>query len=633
MKDEDKYRVGNIYINKEKNYISYIHPTQKNENGHVKQVTRSIKNYTQEEIALLCKEINDLLDNFTQYTKDFEEIYIIEKKSETKAFQWIIAEEIVNKVEEINKSTLEKFVPISNYSQNIWLTLSSHYTNMFKNLIPTTLHDKSYDGKYIVVNNSNLTELTAVINFKVFQDFEDEIINMLVFIIGNYNELSNSVTTQELVAEYINLNLSQVKIEVIENHLKDIWSGYSKEYKLKKYNEENRLNFNNFVIKRLQNENRKLVILFYDIITEVINENTSFLSKVKFNEDIDFKVSAYKLKENTPTDATIISKILYFKFNYKDNREIDVNLTRVFFEILDTIFAFNKHDKTLSNHIKTIRLSGNFNNNSENYTPICIAQEHKNYFSKEMYEWVKSENLTIPIDGILTKDYMLSCLLEQIIVLGLLSKCNFVFTNTDITKENPVFIKENLLKMLSKNNCIKQFKYIYSAEILDKFNSTELTEPECNLDLYIFSDLGNLNKNIKDKFKKEVEEYFYQSGEDYLGKVSISNKICNIMLDIFTKSLYMYLLNPENIIEFTTIEKKYLIQKYNLFLQEHLNAITTKLNEISMQKLDEIFKTSESITDYTFYKKVVMVSISTQIEIPYSYFEKICDEFKSYLKK
>lgn len=650
---EDKYRVGEIYVNKIKNYISYNHPTQKNENGHVKQVTRSIKNYTDEQLETLCTDMDELLKNFSEYTSDFKNIHLAKEKFKSKAYEWIITDEISDNIEQIKDSTLERYIPIFDKQKAIYETktligtIDSDNFDLFRNI---NNHDKTTkisnvmvdEVSYIVVNDESLTELKVIAEFKVLADFEEEIINKLVLIYNNYlqNFIDKNLEVDimnEIFSKYFELKLSKENLEIIINQGYTIWTEFCKLNKIKKNEFKRSVNFNNFIIKRLQNENNHLMLLIYDKLTNPVNISTSILSDTKFEDDISFECGAYKIKKPIKNSDIILAKILHFKLNYKDNSPIDYSLSYKFLKLLEAIFTYDKPAKSLSNLVKSVRISGVFDENifcNTNLNTSCIIKtkpfDEQAYFTKEVISNFEiSSKLVLPIDRVFSRDYTLSKLLEKVIYFGYVRKCEFTFMKNTIG-DNYNCVKDNLLKMLSKNSCINKYKYLYADVILNSSIKEQLTPIEYEDEFDNSYNLVNLIENSKSFFEVEVKLYFNQIGNEFVSTKSLKISLQNIFFETFIKAMYIFCLTPANLVEYSEQNKLYLINKYNLFLEENLSDIYSKL-EIALEKtLNEILYNCEQINDYSFYKETVLNAILNQVSVPYNNIVEIYELFESY---
>lgn len=651
--NEDKYRVGEIYVNKVKNYISYNHPTQKNENGHVKQVTRSIKNYNDEQLELLCLEMDELLKNFNEYTSDFKNINTAKEKFKSKAYEWLIPDEINDNIEQIKDSTLEMYIPIQDKQTALYETktligaIDSVNFDLFRNISDNNdeTRKNSYvmvdEINYIIVNDNNLTELKVIAEFKVLADFDEEIINKLVLIYNSY--LQNFVDKhldiskmEELFLKYFDINLNNNHLEIIINQGYEIWNEFCKLNKIKKSEFKRNINFNNFIITRLQNEDINLISLIYDEITNLINTSTSILKDTNL-DDISFEYGAYKIKKTIKKSNIIVAKILHFNLNYKDNSPIDDSLRGNFFKLIADIFTCEKGSNSIYKLVKNVRISGVFNTDifgNTNFNNNCIIKmkpfDEQVYFTKEIMANLElSSKLVLPIDRVFSQDYTLTKLIEKVIFMGYLYKCDFIFLNNKMNRENYNIIKENLLIILSKNSCINQYKYLYCDLILSSLNLQQLTPIEY---MYKYDDSYNLIcliENSKDFFDVEVKNYFKQLGNGFVNTKSLKHYIQNILFEAFIKAFYIFCLTPSNLDEFAEENKLYLIKKYNLFLEDNLNYIQSKF-EIVEEQMSEILCNLEQIGDYSFYKKTVLNTILAQITIPYKSITEIYELFKFY---
>lgn len=592
-----------VYINKDKNYISYNHPTKRNEKNHVKQITRSIKNSKPEDVTILCNELDELLKNFDIHTKDFSTIETAKVKFTTKAFQWIVQEEIENNPKRITNNTAEKYITITDLNTNILFNPVNKQDNILKNYIANNIYNNNEECTYIVVNTDIQTQYSAVFEFKSFEDLEQDIINKLVHVITDFfvEPITNDI--QQIFNYYIKIELEKDDIKLIEKYFNEINTSYIKLYKVYSFN------FHNYIITRLQNENQNLVKLIYEILTRKITSNTEFLSdKSSVSGNIELNSKIHNLNE--------IPRILSIDLKYID-KAVDDELKLLYFDILEKVFS-------VSNVISNIRLSGNF---SEYNKAIECEVKQPIYTTQNIIDYSINHTLTIPIDGILTCDYELTKLFEKIIILGLFQKCNFIFLSNSKV-ENYDILKENLIKMLSKSESINPYKYLYVNEFIFTQTTKNLYDNKAILNYDIYDNLNGLIDNINKTFEVKVTEYFNSNSYNYISKKNIQISIKELLLESFMYSLYSYLLNPEKLVFYGNIGICNFIIKYNKFLDEVLLDIKNKLDKIVTISMNYIYKSFENITDYNFNKTAISTAILTDIIVPYSYVKELCEKFE-----
>lgn len=622
LEDSNEKVYDKVNVNKTQDYVCYSHPTKRNEKGHVKQVTRSIKDlkekdskgkliYNEEKLDTLCSELDNLLKNFITYTHDFLSIEEARTNFNTKAFDWIISEELQNNPDKITKSTLESCIPISEKS-TVFMNESTSF--FAKNDIPDNIFNDNC--RYVFVNEKDATEFSAVIELKGFDDLENFIINKLTFII-NLN-FSNHTDDEFNYYKYLGIVLEDKTIEDIKNCISEIKKSYLKTYSLRKQELYKCDKFNNHIYNRLRNENHKLVVSIYDILTQNIK---------LFDECISYK---FDLDDNIP-------KIIHFKSDDKN----------VFFGKLENLFSFNKRDKSIKNLIKTVRLKGNFfkENNENNETSYIINN------LKNMPECMSYKMLNINLDGVKTKDTGLANWLEKVIVYGRIKDCDFTFTKTP-TDDEFFDLSDNLIDLFSRNKIINYCKYIYANEFILKKNfkvddvvsisSSKITPPPGSVfvglsklvsnisGIYKFDESNDLVLVLDDIFKAKIKQYFDDIYYEYVSPRNIVISIKEILLESFMYSLYKILIDPDKLLRFSFGSMYCFILDYNKFIEINWNKIIKTIDEIEINLFSRIFDELSNINDYALYKKTVLNAILYDIKIPNSYIKKFCYAFESF---
>lgn len=611
MKDELK-TISGINFNIERNYVSYYHPTQKNEYGHVKQMTRSIKNYTPPQLKALNEELTELLTNFKQHTNDLETIFIAEKNFKTKAFQWIIAEEIPNLIDQINLSSLEKFAPILDYQHK-------HYSNkpvssVMQDIVPEVGINLSSDTEYVVADDANLDELTVVINFKALEDLQDDIVNQTVLLVNDYQD--DEQTLKKMIQFYFKIEPSKQDLVTIEKKCSSIVESYSKQYKIKKNNFTKSSQFDNHIINCLKDDNFEFINFMFELITKQVNTNSNFLKKVKPDNDIQLEFNAFKLKDQQK-DNFILSKLLYFKLSYTDKSCVDDGLKNEFFKHLDSVLALGNTKKSLSKYIKNIRLTGNFSNSKEPTCLICNSKE----FTKVMLQ----PNARFMIDCSSSDN---SSLLEKTLIYGVNDKCDYLYDSAE-------YCEDNIVAMLSQNQCLKQYKFLYLANILPQtFQQLELDDFEYHtLNFDYTENLSKFNHSMNRRFHYKIEEYFTYFDGDYVSQKNIAKNTMEFFTDSFIASMHGFLLDPQFYKNFSKNDKYFLINQYKVYMNENIDNIMEYLTNFTTKKLALIFDNYELVDDYEFKKIAIKNAILTQLELPYNYLTQICNKFTGYIWK
>lgn len=644
-KSKAKYRYGEIYVNREKNYISYYHPTQRNELGHVKQVTRSIKNYSEEKLEKLSFEMDKILRDYSDYTNDFENIHLAEKEFTTKAYQWLVSETIMEKIEIIKEATLTKYIAIEygknegKYNTNILIgTNDNDRSKIFKKYIdnegestfPAISNYHINNSTYVAVDDIDALKLEAVIEFKVYADFEEEIISNLVMAYNDSMEyfIKKENDKQILLGILKKYYSKQMCGELKPDMLKDgynIWLEYCKLHKINKMEFTKSIEFNNYIVTKLQNEKNNNVVYIYNLMTSDIIRITDKLSKTNYtNNNIEFSYKAYQIKEPE------IAKILYFQLKYKDNSKPDYELKKEYFKLLESISSYELGENSLYNYVNKFRVKGNFGNN---YGAVIDTKSinEENYFDKELLVTLQMiDKITVPIDGITTIDYALSRLLEKIIINAMVTKSDFIFIKGEVTERNIEFLKECLSKMLSKNLVLGIYEYLYVSMIL-------------NIDMQIqpikFSDKfdrsynkSELIESINTTFYNNAKKYFDKINNKYVRSANIIASIQDILYESFIASLYGYVLTPIEIAEYSNENKYYMIVKYNEFFYENILKIRNALDTMIKDLIGSLTQKLELVEDYGFYAKCVRNEVLNVFRVPLNYINELEENIIDFLE-
>lgn len=640
-----KYRYGEIYVNREKNYISYYHPTQRNGLGHVKQVTRSIKNYSDEKLEKLSYEMDKILKNFSNYTNDFENIHIAEKAFTTKAYQWLISETIIEKIEIIKEATLTKYIAICDekidgkHNTNLLLgTNNNERSKIFRKYVdnesestfPAISDYHINNSTYVAVDDINTLNLEAVIEFKVFADFEEEIISNLVMAYNDAMEyfINKENDNQKLLSILNKYYAKQICAELKPDILKDgynIWLEYCKLHKINKMEFTKSNEFNNYIITKLQNEKNNNVIHIYNLMTSNIIRITDKLSRTNYtNNNIEFSYKAYQIKEPE------IAKILYFQLKYKDNSTPDYELKKEYFKLLESISSYELGENSLYKYVNKFRGKGNFGNN---YGAVIDNKSinEENYFDKELLVTLQMiDKITVPIDGITTIDYALSKLLEKIIINAVVTKSDFIFTKGEVTERNIEFLKECLSKMLSQNIVVGNYEYLYVNMILNLDIEIEPIKFSNKFDRsYNKSDLI---ESINTTFYNKAKKYFDKINNKYVRVDNTIISIQDILYESFIKSLYGYVLNPIEISEYSNENKYYMIVKYNEFLNENIIKIRNALDKMIKDLIGALTQKLELIDDYGFYARCVKNEVLNVFSVPLNYINELEENIIDFLE-
>lgn len=603
-----KYDYKKVCVNELQSYVCYSHPTKRNEKDHVKQVTRSIKGLDAKQLDTLCLELDDLLENFNAYTNDLKSIEDVRATSKTKAFDWIIQEELINNSEKIVKSTLENYVPISKNSMVYVNALNSF---VFKDYIPEKLCENNC--QYVLLNDKEATEFSAVVEFKGFEYLKVYILNLLVKVIYNYFNCTEKCEIKSIFYAFLKLELDDEIAEKLEKSIIEIQKSYLKENKIKADDFHVCTNFDMYVHKKIDTEKIALIAILHNLITEKIDLNI---------EKLENSEGCVCCKLNSKDS---IHKILHF--NFTGDKES-------FFYVLDKMFCFSTPDESLARFVKEIRLRGNFtkdsNHDNEN---ICILNNYS-IDLENIISYIDDGGAKIYIDGILTNDYNLVNLLERIIVFGGIEKCDFSFKSIPINNDY-YFLNEHLLGLLSKLNIVNHFKSIYANEyILAKAiinsTSTELLpiEKQTFKTFNILDHCDSLSLNIKTNFKSKIDKLI--NDEDfvdfYTEKVSKIVKLSLVESLVF--SLYNHIFANDKLLSYDHDSIVYFISYYNKFMINNLNEISAKIHKFVTNDLNKIYNNLKKIEDKSFKKQCLLNAILLEIEIPYDYIKEICAKFE-----
>lgn len=617
-----------VYINRGQAYVCYSHPTNRNEKGHVKQVTRSIKNlkqgneYDEEELAILCKALDDLLVNFKEHTKDMVSIEECKQKfSGTKAYDWIIGEELQNNPEKFANLIIEKYIPISEYTPIVYLNATDNH--FLKDDIAKCLYKN--DCQHLFVNDKTSTEFSASVEFKGFKDLEIDIIKKLVYVIDNYFTNKTELVAKDLFSLFINIELNEKMVEKFIKSVEEIQKAYLKENKIKASDFHVCVQFNNFLCKRLQKENIELVTLVYELILQNINSNF-----------IDCEDISYEIEENSTY------KILYL--NSKGDK-------KAFFETLDKILSYK--------FTKGVRIKGNlFKDCIED---DCVINQ-PTIDTGNILDYINSGNIKICLDGVLNKDYELFNLLEKIIVWGLALKCDFYFEN--IPNNDFIFIRDNIVEGFEKTILANHLKYIYATNFIlmkcqkEDFTNSPYTEHNLNEDLIfntfyvslclsdcikhinpddpiitnvydVFEYFGAISYNTNIAFKTKIENFFNNNIFEYIDSNIIVKTVKYSLIESFVYALYNHLFAPDKLLRYDYYTQNFFVHDYNKFIMKNMNKISDKIDSIVTFETKKIINYFKNINDYEVYKKCLSNAITADIEIPYNLIKEICDSIES----
>lgn len=640
-----------VNINRGQHYVCYSHPTKKNKKGHVQQVTRSIKDlydkttceYDEEKLKVLCTQLNELLENYDDHTKDLTSVKSAKSQFKTKAFGWIIEEKLQEDPDDIVKATLENHIPIPEKSIVYMNTLNS---NIVKDYIPKSIWNSN--SEYVLVDDKSDDELSVTIEFKGFDDLQEYIINTLIYIIARYVTFKCGAEIEGIFYSYTRLKLEGKNIEKFKKFIDEIKKAYIKESMIKPRDFRVNVSFNNYVCKTLHNDKNRLIDLMYNPIIQKINSNIENANCKDF--------VGYKLDDNDN-----VYKILYLK-SKGDNK--------LFFETLDKIFNFNDSEISLAKLVKTVRIKGDIlekqpekdtgNLGYHTINPLSINSEN-------LLDYTQNTKIRICLDGLLNNDCNLANLLEKVIVWGCAEKCDFYFENK-FGNNDFYTLSDSIMQLLSKTNLATHFKYIYAYNlILMKFDKSDIpntiyTDYNSNNELFFntfylsqifsenvddkladflkfdevinkndydvfkhFSDISNnINANFKTKMKTVFNKYIFE----YFDEKNIVKTVKDTLLESFVYAIYNHIFSNEQLLCFDYHIQNYFIDDYNKFMLENLKDISEKINEIVEKELKKIFNYYKNTEDYGVYKKCLLNAIIADVEIPYNYIKEICEKFE-----
>lgn len=633
MSNKDLKEYNRVNINKKHGYVCYSHPTKRNEKQYVKQITRSIKEfregneYNEEKLGILCSELDDLLQNFSDYTKDLTSIEEIERISD--AFDWIISEELQNNPDRIIKSTLDKYIPISN---NHIIYLNFNDVSLFKGL-PESIYI-SNECQYVFVKSSNDNEYSAVVEFNGVDDLKEEFIKKILKICKHLNQdefINDKNNSEEEVFKYINDifyyyfafklkdeeldSLIGFVVSIFEKFL-EIRENFGKKHKIRKKDFGFSTSFINFVAYSLANENSDLFMMFYDKMSYIINLNIS-----NCDGCVSHKLNYY---DKTP-------KILYLESNDKTE----------FIEKLGRICSFDNPDQSLRNLVKKIRIKGDFL--SDSIEDDCVIIDSVDNI-ENIIKSITDTKTKICFDSSIAKDSTQFDLLEKLIVFGGIVESDLYFNNIS-TSHNTYTLKNEIVRLLSKSKFVNHNMYIYANEFIlrkilpdgelvslnhnQKSDKVSTTILDGEYDVYDKFDTIIYDTNIS--FSNKVEDFFILNNLDYCSKQNITIKVKEFLLESFIYSFYKHLFTPAKLLCYQEREIYSFIISYNSFMKKNLSQINDEINSILVNKLNKIFDDLGSIVSYDVYKENLLYSILKEVKVSSVYIIKLLDEFNLYV--
>lgn len=517
-----------ININEKSGYISYTSPILKNKKGHKRQMTKSIKKYTdKEELNEILTDLNQLLLNFREFSNDYETFIEVLDNFSPKAVEWAFEKsDILDKYNQENvMRAIEKRIPTVNEKgkfilpTNILIGASgSGKTTFIKQLIgsintnfPATMQANTTVGSIYILVKKTSTNLLAAVKFMNKSAIQERLLGAYIIIIKSILAKGNGISDEE-IADIIYNNSTifedkKVKLEYLitkqdiyntkelidaaRSKSQNVWSEFLKnkeDYDIHIYSvfEENISPeffevFEEFVGGVLIEDN--ISEMLFDIIESKVSKIIwSLYSKLSHLENVDFSLRLVDEKRSIIlSEDTDISypKFLYLELRNKDIENVvpSKELKQVFFKCMEYISSANEDNKenTLFPIVEHIRIEGNFKpiwwDNSEIRDYMLIDSEGIGHditnqnVSMQLRELMSNSSIiTVVQNGAEQMQTAFTAAVKSLIYNGWIGKSKFCFNRMEEFDTKAHESVESKM-MFIESNLKNVFKMIVSDEL------------------------------------------------------------------------------------------------------------------------------------------------------------------------
>lgn len=503
----------NINVNEKSQYVSFMSPTLKNKKGHTRQMTKSIKNISKEDIEKVLSDTDELLSNYSSHGNDFQSFVQATQGFHPKAIEWAFEKtEFMNLYdqESVIRSIENKINTLGSDGQYIYpATLligasGSGKTTFIKQLIgsektnfPATMQSNTTIGSMIAViknESNNLTACAKLINKSALKDrLEQAYIQIVKEILRKEKDIRDILYDNITIFDDKKVKLQYVvskkdfdNEQLIDSVVKEcstIW--------IKFLNNTDDLSFK-VSEKFIDNSSNEFYIALDEFIqdrivdSDVINSILSiicekvkkiiydFYEYLKENKTIEFSIEIVDERKIISFNSeTIIEypKMLTLVIKYTNGDLPDEYLKQFFFESLEYLSSANESngEKTLFPLIEHMRIQGNFipswkaSIESENYIIIDsegIGHDITNQsVSMQMREIMSKSNLiTVMQNGSEQMQTAFAETLKTLIYNGWIDKSRFCFNRMEMFDANAHASAESKILFIKSNikNALKQ---------------------------------------------------------------------------------------------------------------------------------------------------------------------------------
>lgn len=622
MENEKNY----VSYNENSKYISYSKPNLKNKRGYKQQTTTSLKKFTkEEEIKKIIEDMNELLSDYDNYSKDYITFISAKNKFHDFAIKCVFEKtEFFNRYnQEIINKTLDKYIKIYNqegryiFPATLFTGVSgSGKTTTLRQIIgsintsyPATMQANTTVGNFYIVVDNNFNELIGSVRLTNKAALEERVKMALLKIIKNVLKESdnNSIDFIDIIYEALTIyedrkckleyiiSKEDIKKANFYNNIKEISNKIWEEF-IKKYRKDlDRVIYEEFS----QNTDAELLEIFgefvlnnidYEIVEDilkvikygVVNIIQMLKDSAFSNNEIDAeiilmdenKVINVKKEDNVEFE---IPKMITLKIKYTDGKLPDKSLREIFFKSMEHISSADEKliNKTLYPILEEMRIKGNFK---------PAWNENGDY---QNYILIDSEGLghDMSINGI-------SVQLRDIIS----ESKNIVFVQNGSEQINENFAEA--LKVFINTGSINKTKYCFNRMEKEKFDSNANASQESRLK-FVKSGISNAIKTIVQK--EEVQGDKMVTGREYIYEKLIQDK------SFYFEYLDEYIDNKETVVlkkdkeRFDNLDvppeiRKQLVESLKIKFSDNFNSFNnmnmliedfTKENAYSIREIEE----------------------------------------------
>lgn len=623
MENEKNY----VSYNENSKYISYSKPNLKNKRGYKQQTTTSLKKFTkEEEIKKIIEDMNELLSDYDNYSKDYITFISAKNKFHDFAIKCVFEKtEFFNRYnQEIINKTLDKYIKIYNqegryiFPATLFTGVSgSGKTTTLRQIIgsintsyPATMQANTTVGNFYIVVDNNFNELIGSVRLTNKAALEERVKMALLKIIKNVlkeSDNNNSIDFIDIIYEALTIyedrkckleyiiSKEDIKKANFYNNIKEISNEIWEEF-IKKYRKDlDRVIYEEFS----QNTDADLLEIFgefvlnnidYEIIEDilkvikygVVNIIQMLKDSAFSNNEIDAeiilidenKVINVKKEDNVEFE---IPKMITLKIKYTDGKLPDKSLREIFFKSMEHISSADEKliNKTLYPILEEMRIKGNFK---------PAWNENGDY---QNYILIDSEGLghDMSINGI-------SVQLRDIIS----ESKNIVFVQNGSEQINENFAEA--LKVFINTGSINKTKYCFNRMEKEKFDSNANASQESRLK-FVKSGISNAIKTIVQK--EEVQGDKMVTGREYIYEKLIQDK------SFYFEYLDEYIDNKETVVlkkdkeRFDNLDvppeiRKQLVESLKIKFSDNFNSFNnmnmligdfTKENAYSIREIEE----------------------------------------------